>query len=252
MKLSIITINRNNAAGLQKTMQSVAEQTFADFEYLVIDGASSDGSVAVIKTFVDSVSYWISEPDSGIYNAMNKGIVRAKGEYLLFLNSGDYLADRLVLDNVFSLVFDEDIVYGEQLKEEKGQLEKCSFLSPEDISFRSFLNSTLPHQCSFIKKKLFETIGSYNEKNRIVSDWEFNLLALFKYNCSLKKIEMPISVYDTTGISSDITIIRAHLLEKRQAAERHFPRVMKDVDAMEQFEKSKAYRLIKRIKKIIR
>ena len=94
MKLSVITINLNDAEGLQKTLRSVWErQSFTDFEHIVIDGASTDGSVEVIKKYADKLAYWVSEPDKGIYSAMNKGIVRARGEYLLFINSGDWLAD---------------------------------------------------------------------------------------------------------------------------------------------------------------
>jgi len=84
MKLSIITVNLNNAAGLQKTIESVITQTFTDYEYIIIDGGSTDGSVDVIKQHADKITYWVSEPDKGIYNAMNKGILQAKGEYCLF------------------------------------------------------------------------------------------------------------------------------------------------------------------------
>ncbi len=252
MKLSIITINRNNAKGLQNTIQSVISQIYNNFEYIVIDGASTDNSIDIIKQYADKITYWISEPDSGIYNAMNKGILRAKGEYCLFLNSGDYLIDDEVLAKVFTLNFDEDIVYGEQLIDKKGTLIKCSFLTPEHITFRSFINSTLPHQCTFIKKELFNKIGTYNEFNKIVSDWEFNILALFKYNCSLRKLEIPISVYDTTGISSDQQIMEEHLKEKKAVLDKYFPRIMKDIDAIERFEQSKLYKVIKTIKSIIR
>ena len=98
MKLSIITINRNNAKGLEKTIQSVASQTFKDFEYVIIDGASTDDSVDVIKKYEASFAYlkWVSEPDKGIYNAMNKGICRSSGEYVMILNSGDIIATKSV------------------------------------------------------------------------------------------------------------------------------------------------------------
>ena len=110
--LSIITINRNNAAGLRKTIESVVSQTYTDFDYIIIDGASTDESVDVIKEYADRITYWVSEPDTGIYNAMNKGILKANGEYCLFLNSGDWLYDNDVLNDVFSISPTEDIVYG--------------------------------------------------------------------------------------------------------------------------------------------
>ena len=100
MKLSIVTINRNNANGLEKTMQSVASQSFKEFEYIVVDGASTDGSVDVIRSHEADCAHlkWVSEPDSGIYNAMNKGLQMATGDYVQILNSGDCLAASDVMD----------------------------------------------------------------------------------------------------------------------------------------------------------
>ena len=112
MKLSIITINRNNAQGLRKTIESVISQTFTDFEYLIIDGASTDGSTDVIKQYEDKITYWISEPDKGIYNAMNKGILKAVGAYCLFLNSGDALSKDSILSDVFNKEYNSDILCG--------------------------------------------------------------------------------------------------------------------------------------------
>ena len=89
MRLSIITINYNNREGLRKTIESVVNQTYRNFEYIIIDGGSTDGSVEVVKEYADRISYWVSEPDNGIYNAMNKGVLAANGKYIQFLNSGD-------------------------------------------------------------------------------------------------------------------------------------------------------------------
>ena len=116
-KLSIITVNKNNAEGLRKTIESVVCQTFKDFEYIVIDGASTDESVAVIETYLANVTYWVSKPDRGIYEAINKGIKVAVGEYCLFLNSGDYLSSDSILEKAFSYGFFEDIVYGDVIFE---------------------------------------------------------------------------------------------------------------------------------------
>ena len=213
MKLSIVTINRNNAEGLRKTIESVVAQTLDDFEYIVIDGASTDGSVDVIRQYEDRISYWVSEPDKGIYNAMNKGIARAKGEYLLFLNSGDYLVDKNVLVNVVAYELKDDIVYGEQ---------NCTFLT--------YLSATLPHQSTFIKRELFDQIGLYNEKNKIVSDWEWFAVALFRYNVSLIHIKEVIACYDLNGISNDKEMENLHQKEKNDCLYRNFPRLMKDVE----------------------
>lgn len=251
-RLSIITINLNNKEGFQKTIESVMRQTFTAFEFIVIDGASIDGSIDLIKAYADKITYWISEPDSGIFNAMNKGIKQATGEYCLFLNSGDHLYNEHVLENALSLNFKEDIVYGDQYIEKNDKLVRSLFLTPEYITFRSFINSTIPHQCTFIKRKLFDLIGLYNENNRIVSDWEWNALALFKYNCSLKKINLPISVYNTNGISSNQDIINEHQKEKKEALLKHFSLIMKDLDAIERYENSLSFKLIKILKRIIK
>ena len=137
MELSIITINRNNASGLEKTMASVLRQTHQDIEYIVVDGASTDNSVDVIKSFSnDSRLRWISERDNGIYNAMNKGIRMATSEYIMILNSGDYLRDADTIQQMSQSLAQlgrPDIMYGNIIKmENKKILQKLFFLMVDD------------------------------------------------------------------------------------------------------------------------
>ncbi|MCC6690867.1 MAG: glycosyltransferase, partial [Bacteroidia bacterium] len=133
-KLSVISINLNNRLGLEKTIKSVIDQSFQDFEYIVIDGASTDGSIDVIKANADKFSYWVSEKDKGIYHAQNKGIAHANGEYLLFLNSGDYLYSSNVLQTFFSKNYSEDILYGDLMLDNGGG--KPTYLSsPNPITY---------------------------------------------------------------------------------------------------------------------
>jgi glycosyltransferase involved in cell wall biosynthesis len=196
-KLSIITINLNNKEGLQKTMESVFSQTFTDYEYIIIDGRSTDGSKELIEKYENKLVYWVSEKDGGIFNAMNKGIAVSKGEYLLFLNSGDYLNDPSVLKLVFLTENGSDIIYGNVIwtpKQFHGNY-------PDKLSFDHFINNTIPHQGSFMKRNLFEKIGKYEEQYSVNSDWNFFVLAIFKYNCSYHHINSIISVCDTGGIS---------------------------------------------------
>lgn len=228
MKLSIITINRNNAEGLLKTIESVVSQTYTDFEYIVIDGASTDSSIEVIKRF-ESIKYnlvWVSEPDSGIYNAMNKGILKATGEYLLFLNSGDWLYNSTIISEVFTSNFDEDIVYGDVMI--IGQNGYKHFNKYPDIEYvdMTFLTLTsLPHGASFMRSSLFQKYGLYSEKYQFVSDWEFFIVVICRYNCSLRKIDKIIINYDNDGISSlhELRIIRN--AEVKQVLEEQFPRI---------------------------
>ena len=112
MKFSIITVNFNNKEGLHNTIKSVINQTFRDFEYIVIDGGSTDGSIDILKKYDKYINYWISEKDSGIYNAMNKGISKANGEYLNFMNSGDCFYALDVLEKVSKYGYTSDFIVG--------------------------------------------------------------------------------------------------------------------------------------------
>ena len=122
MKFSVITISYNNAEGLRKTMESVFSQTCADYEFIVIDGGSNDGSVDIIKNGEQKLSFWCSEADKGVYNAMNKGVSHAKGDYLIFMNSGDTFHGRDALSKVAALQLTSDIVACQILRMDNGQL----------------------------------------------------------------------------------------------------------------------------------
>ena len=149
MKLSVITINYNNRDGLRKTIESVVNQTCKDFEYVIIDGGSTDGSVDVIKEYADRINYWVSEPDKGIYNAMNKGIDVAQGEYCLFLNSGDYLFDNYVLSEVALHLDGTDVITG-CLKLDTGEFWYAHKEITLSLLYKGF---SLSHPASFIKTK---------------------------------------------------------------------------------------------------
>jgi glycosyltransferase involved in cell wall biosynthesis len=202
LKLSIITINYNNAIGLKKTITSVLNQTWKDFEYIIIDGDSTDNSLGVIRSFQNQNLNYVSEPDSGIYNAMNKGIEMAKGDYLLFLNSGDYLYNKDVLLKVSDyFTSNKSFMSGHlnYIKESKDVIRE----HPEKISFSYLINNSLSHPSTFIKRELFETYGLYNEENKIVSDWEFFLKAIALNGESFVKMPFIITVFDNSGLSSN-------------------------------------------------
>jgi glycosyltransferase involved in cell wall biosynthesis len=205
MKLSIITVNRNNATGLEKTIQSVVSQTATDFEYIVIDGASNDGSVDVIKKYADKITYWVSEPDSGIYNAMNKGIRKTRGEYCLFLNSADWLIESGTLANVFADIAelpDAGVYYSDIILSD-GYL----VVKPNPLTINHLIHDPLNHQNTLIKRALFFEHSLYNEKLKIVSDWEFLLKELWAYKTIFLHIKTKIAIYDITGISSQGSVI---------------------------------------------
>lgn len=172
MKYSIITVNYNNKNGLRKTIESVIHQSFRDFEYIVIDGGSTDGSADVLKEYDAQIDYWVSEPDKGIYNAMNKGIAQAKGEYLNFMNSGDCFYAPDILEKVTSYNYETDFIVGRDYHfNEKIQKGHASIL-PSRTTMIHFFIATLDHQSSFIRRELFDN-SPYNESYRLVSDWIF-------------------------------------------------------------------------------
>ncbi len=202
MLYSIITINFNNCDGLRRTIESVVNQTNADYEYIVIDGGSTDGSVDVIQKYSDRISYWVSEKDDGIYNAMNKGVRHAHGDYCLFLNSGDSFYDKHVLNE--NLLSDSkcDIVVGRLVSDSDGR----ELFSPPsyDISMYYFYTSTLPHQASFIKTKLLKQYP-YDESLKIVSDWKFFVDMIIIHQCSVRFVDIKIAKFDMNGVSTSDT-----------------------------------------------
>ena len=200
MKLSIITVNLNNRDGLETTMASVVAQTYTDFEYLVIDGGSTDGSVEVIKAAAERITYWVSEPDSGVYNAMNKGIARAKGEYLLFLNSGDRLMGRETLSKAALHLRGVDLVYGNLRYDLIDGFYDTNY--PDKLSMSYLYKHYIPHPATFIKQGLFRRVGEYEEQYRICGDWVFFMKSLVLYGASYLHINQIITIYDARGMSA--------------------------------------------------
>ena len=234
-KVSVITINLNNAEGLKRTMKSVNEQTFPDFEYIIIDGGSTDGSIDIIREFQKHTSgtdlsskfnlYWESEPDRGIYNAMNKGIVRSQGEYCFFLNSGDYFASPKVLENVMKMKATEDILFGNLLIYVNDKLTEKSFGKPK-LSFLDLYLSSMKHQASFIKRILFDKFGLYDESLKIIADWEFFLKAVGLGNASYRHISEDIACFDNAGISNNS--YELIISERKRVLETHIPSMILD------------------------
>ena len=220
MTLSIITINRNNAQGLKKTMQSVVSQTSKDLEYIVVDGASTDESVEVIKHFAEQRDIrWVSERDKGIYNAMNKGIGMAQGEYVMILNSGDYLASPQVVDEMGeALVANNrpDILYGNMLKIwPDGKTQRDRQLR-DDYSLFDFYNGTLNPDGTYIRRSLFAQYGPFDESLKICSDWAWMLKTVGMNGVKPLHVDLDTLYFDMTGVSEGGERSRQTIRNERQ------------------------------------
>ena len=200
MNLSIITINKNNVFGLQKTMESVFEQTNHDYEWIVIDGGSTDGSKELLEQHRERIHYWISEPDKGIYEAMNKGIEAAGGEHLLFLNSGDRFADASVISDFIGERFSSDIIYGNAIIVDQENQETRRYVSPELVTLSYFWGHSLNHQATFFNRRCFSHLR-YNEDNQIASDVELFMTLLYQ-GFSFEKWDRFIVRFEEGGVSS--------------------------------------------------
>lgn len=230
MKLSIITINRNNAAGLRKTMESVFAQTYKEFEYIVVDGASDDDSVNVIKelerdgTRELGTFKWISEPDTGIYNAMNKGIEIAEGKrgvnsfnrsersecenkvteegYVLMLNSGDFLVDEHVVGRVLPELDGTDIVQGNVIVEKDGKEKVLCGYGKSELTFIDVMWGNFLHQASFCRREVFDKYGYFDETYRIGGDTVFYATCLGYGDATFKYIDQNIAYFEDGGVSA--------------------------------------------------
>ena len=199
IQLSIITVNLNNKSGLEKTIQSVSQQNYKDYEHIIIDAGSTDGSLKIIEDKKNLFSYWVSEPDRGIYHGMNKGINKASGKYILFLNSGDYLLSKDALSIDFKTIT-QDIVYGHLTHNNNNVLNTSAYKDNIDLGF--FFVSTLPHGSTFIKRELFLNYGLYKTDYIIVSDWIFFLERIVIDSCSTFNLNKAVSVFTVGGIST--------------------------------------------------
>ena len=201
MKYSIITINYNNRDGLRRTIESVVNQTCQDFEYIVIDGGSTDGSVDVIKEYANRIDYWVSEPDKGIYNAMNKGIRQAHGEYLNFMNSGDCFYDNECLFKVSESKLKADIIVGRDYHCNPQTGGEFTTIFPRRLSMLTFCMRYLPHQSSFFRNEICQKF--YDEHYKIVSDWKFYIERIVFDGCSVSFLNEIIAWREQDGISSE-------------------------------------------------
>ena len=275
MKLSIITINYNNAEGLKKTLASVASQTYRDIEHIIVDGGSTDGSVEVIREYDKTIKQqrcvtinqstiqvkWLSEPDHGIYNAMNKGIEIALGrrvvdtfnrsersedknkelpDYIQILNSGDLLAAPDVTERMMAALYTlhhtpytddaPGIIYGNMIKKDYTTGKIIGKSREVEYSLRQYFSSTMNHDCCYIRKDVYDKYGLYDENLKIVSDWKWFLQSIGLGHVKPVYVDIDVTIFDASGISE--TNLELRNKERRQVLEELLPpAVLADYDA---------------------
>lgn len=206
MKISVITINYNNLEGLRKTMESVFAQSCRSFEYIVVDGGSSDGGAELIRENASRIDKWVSERDGGIYNAMNKGVKMASGEYCLFLNSGDVFHDCQVMHKVLQTPFNADIVFGRVENVRDGKVVK-HYVPEDKITLMHIYETGLHHAGSFIRTDLMEKYP-YNEKLKICSDREFFIRTLVVDNATFQNLPFVVCDFEVGGASDNLDLLK--------------------------------------------
>lgn len=200
MKLSIVTICFNNLSGFKITAESITRQSWKDFEWIVIDGGSTDGTREYINGMKVKPDYWVSEKDNGIYDAMNKGLTKANGQYTLFLNGGDCFYNDHILEDIFATPSDADVIYGDLAFVSNGIGEIYHY--PDELNIYFLLQKSLGHPACFFKTKSIKEIGGYDTMLKICSDWK----VFVQFYINGKTFEhKPICVakFDINGISSN-------------------------------------------------
>lgn len=264
LKISIITINYNNVDGLRRTLASVAAQTYRNIEHIIVDGGSTDGSVEVIKEYAMSQAslrhsiIWKSEPDHGIYNAMNRGILKATGDYIWILNSGDCAADENVVARMMEILERESYlillgnkiqVYPENRKEYQSlsiDRKLVNTPNPIEASMLTFYSGTIPQDAAFVRRDIFEKYGLFDESMKICADWKLYLNIIASGGVQPMYVNIDVVLFDMSGVSNANNEQR--LAERREYLEQVLPKaVIKDYDAyafpIHQYQRLKKYHL---------
>ena len=220
VQLSIISICLNEKERMEQTILSVLDQSFKDYELIIVDGGSTDGTLDVIRKYQDRISVFISEKDTGIYNAMNKGIRRSSGEYLLFLNGGDRLYAGDILAKVFCEPRDADIIYGNELFQKEDYQYVWDF---SNVIVNRFHTGPMPHACSFIRKRLFDAHGLYDESYYVAGDQAFFVREICRHKARTQFVPFIIAAANMYGRSCDPQNLPLIEKEKRKAIWQNTP-----------------------------
>lgn len=250
MKISVITVCFNAEKEIEKTLRSVIGQTYRDFEYIVVDGKSTDRTLDIIQRYSDRITCIISEPDTGIYNAMNKGVRLAKGEYCLFMNAGDTFANAQALQ-LASLFLNDgfDVLVGREISMKDGKIIDYVY-PPQEITPMHLYRSSLSHQSAFIRREALLRYP-YDETLRLVSDWKFWIEALLVNHLKYRAIDVDVSCFNHDGMTYTQTDLGKR--ERKLVMETCMPKEMLEAcrkEAKRFSMKWQLYRVKRRMKRI--
>ena len=217
-KFSIITICYNEAKSIRATCDSICTQSCKDFEWIVIDGGSTDGTLQILKEYKGSIDCLVSEQDSGIYNAMNKGASKATGDYLIFMNGGDRFASTEVLKWA-SEAPRVQLLYGDVFL---GNIDGPLETFPDVVDPGYMLRKMIPHQATFYERTLFEALGGYDESFKIAADYDFYARLFEVERISHYHIPQPLAIFDQEGISNSIEFRQLRKRENHRIRKQYF------------------------------
>lgn len=195
--ITVVTVCYNSVDMIEKTLKSVIEQSYSNKEYVVIDGASTDRTKKIVERYIDSIDFFMSEPDNGIYHAMNKAVGVAKGEWIIFMNAGDVFVDNAVLEKVsYSLSATIDVLYGDILTSRNTEL----VLKEAPSEIKSMHRMPFCHQAVFTRTSLLRSFP-FDEKYKMSADFKL-YKQLNRENATFRRLPLPITIYDRTGLSN--------------------------------------------------
>lgn len=223
MKFSIITVCKNSENSIENTLLSVINQTYKNYEHIIVDGVSTDNTISIIEKYRDNISKVISEPDDGLYDAMNKGINLASGDYLFFLNSDDQYFNNEILEKVAEQIqnSDYDLIYGD-IAVSDNETGKVSIQKHNKFNKIYLMKNTPCQPGTFYKKEVFSKYGNFDINFKIVSDHEWFLRVLLNNRLNIKYLEFPITVFNTGGLSTNISREEKLIYERYLMLDKYF------------------------------
>lgn len=206
-KISIITVCYNSCTNIEKTIKSVLSQSYDNIEYIIIDGKSTDGTIEIIQKYSNNIDTFISEPDNGIYDAMNKGIKHSTGEWLMFMNAGDtYISNDSLKGFISNLTEGIRILRGNIIRVYPNFKTESTGITKQEPRIMDMFNGTFHHQASLIQKRLFDEFGYYSTQYRLMSDWKFFFDCVVLHNQKTKYVDFPVANFAMDGASTINTI----------------------------------------------